>query len=95
MSSETYIERINQFVVEYLEDLPAEHKAQMRLNGIDPDNNWQLKWSFTSEEAAIDQCRNDEQWYANFCNEHGYSIRKKFRVRDLGAPVEIVRSVMF
>lgn len=95
MSNETYIERINQFVVEYLEDLPAEHKAQMRLNGIDPDNYWQLKWSFTTEEAANDQCRDDEQWYADFCNKHGYTISKKFRVRNLGAPIEIKRSVMF
>lgn len=95
MENETYIERINQFVVEYLEDLPAEHKAQMRLNGIDPDNYWQLKWSFVREEDAIDQMNKDRAWYENFCTERGYSIRKQFRVRDLGAPVETVRSVMF
>jgi hypothetical protein len=92
---DTYIERINQFVVEYLEDFPAEHKAEMRLNGIDPDNYWQLKWSFTTEEAANEQCRHEVEWYANFCAERGYAIRKQFRVRDLGAPVEIERSVMF
>lgn len=95
MENETYIERINQFVVECLEDLPAEHKAQMRLNGNDPDNNWQLSWSFEREEDAIKQKDKDENWYVNFCFEKGYPIRKQWRIRDLGAPVEIVRKVMF
>lgn len=94
MTAQTYVEYVNRYVVEYLEDLPAEHKAQMRLYGMDPDNNWQLKWSFENKEAAENQCKKDEDWYSNFCNENGYTIRKKFRVRDLGAPLEIVRSVM-
>jgi hypothetical protein len=89
----TYTETVNRFVVEYLEDLPEEHKAHYRLNGIDPDNNWQLKWSFTNVEAANEQCIDEEQWYKNFCEEHGYSVRKKFRVRDLGAPITIERSI--
>ena len=92
---EFYIEQVNRFVVEYHEDLPREHKAQMRLNGIDPDNHWQLKWSFETEEAAIEQCKKDEEWLTSFCLEHGYLNRKEFRVRDLGAPMEIKRSVMF
>lgn len=92
---EFYIERVNRFVVEYLEDLPAEHKAQMRLNGIDPDNHWQLKWSFEEEADAVAQMKKDEEWYTNFCLERGYLIRKEFRVRDLGAPIEIKRTVMF
>ena len=91
----THIEHINRYVVEYLEDWPADHRAEMILNGIDPDNNWQLKWSFEQEENAIEQCKADEEWYVNFCLKNGYLIRKEFRVRDLGAPIEIERSVMF
>lgn len=91
----TYTETVNRFVVEYLEDLPAEHKAEMRLNGIDPDDYWQLMWSFTTEEGAKEQCKEEEEWYREFCEKHGYTVRKTFRVRDLGAPVKIERSVMF
>lgn len=95
MLDQTYTEVVNRFVVEYHEELPAEHKAQMRLNGMDPDNHWNLKWSFVREEDAIAQKDEDEQWYINFCKDRGYNITKTFRVRDLGAPIEIVRSVMF
>ena len=95
MLDQTYIEVVNQFVVEYHEELPAAHKAQMRLNGMDPDNHWQLKWSFKTEEAVIDQCKKDEDWLADFCKRNDYPITKKYRARDLGAPVEIKRSVMF
>ena len=91
----TYIEHINRYVVEYLEDLPAQHRAQLRINGIDPDDNWQLKWSFENEEDAVHQCAVDEEWYENFCKEHGFAVRKEFRVRDLGAPVQIERAIMF
>ncbi len=93
--TETYVEIINRFVVEYHEDLPTEHKAQMRLNGIDPDNHWNLTWSFEKEEDAIAQKEADENWYTDFCMKNGYLIRKEFRVRDLGAPVEVKRTVMF
>lgn len=95
MTAETYIETINQFVVEYHEELPLEHKAQMRLNGIDPDNYWNLQWSFTTAEAAEEQRAEEERWYAEFCQSNGYEMKKKFRVRDLGAPVEIERSAWF
>jgi hypothetical protein len=91
----TYTEIVNRFVVEYQEDLSDAHKAEMRLNGIDPDHYWQLKWSFTTEEAARKQCKEDEEWYNAFCRDRGYTISKTFRVRDLGAPVEIQRLVMF
>jgi len=89
---ETYVEKINRYVVEYHEELPAEHKAEMRLNGIDPDEYWSLKWSFENEEDAIEQKETDEQWYKNFCEEHGYTMRKTFRVRDLGETKYIERS---
>lgn len=93
--AETYVERVNRFVVEYHEELPAEHKAQMRIYGIDPDDHWQLKWSFEEQASAAKQYEKEIARYNNFCQSHGYTPTKKFRVRDLGAPVEITRSVMF
>jgi hypothetical protein len=49
---ETYQEKINRWRILRHEELPAEHKAAYRLNGINPDDNWSLIWSFTTEEAA-------------------------------------------
>lgn len=95
MSDQFYIETINRFVVEYHEELPDAHKAQMRLNGVDPDNRWDLKWSFTTLEAAEEQLAADRNWYAGFCEKHDYQPTKTFRVRDLGAPVEVNRQIMF
>lgn len=90
-----YVEKINRYVVEYHEELPAAHKAQMRLNGLDPDNYWNLTWSFTTMDRAIEQCNEDAAWYREFCEKHGYEMKKMYRVRDLGAPVEVVRTEMF
>jgi hypothetical protein len=89
---ETYVEKINRYVVEYQEDFSDQHKAEMRINGIDPDEHWTLKWSFEKEENAIEQMQEEKEWYANFCEKHGYSIRKQFRVRDLGETKYIKRS---
>lgn len=95
MTRETYTETVYRFVVEYLEDLPPEHRAQMRLYGIDPDDNWQLKWSFHEEADAVKQMEKDTEWLETFCKENGYKVTKKYRVRDLGATQYIERSVMF
>lgn len=95
MYDATYKEKVNRFVVEYHEELPAKHKAEMRLNGIDPDERWCLMWSFEKEEGAIRQKEADEAWYSEFCQKHGYRPFKTFRVRDLGETMYIQRSVMF
>ena len=92
---ETYVEKINRFVVEYHEELPDEYKAQMRLNGIDPDQHWNLKWSFENEENAIEQKDKDQQWYLDFCADNGYDPKKTYRVRDLGETKYVERSVLF
>lgn len=92
---EYYIETVNRFVVEYLEQYPAQHRAEMRLNGMDPDDYWQLKWSFETAEGAERQLSKEITQYAEFCNEYCYEPTTQFRVRDMGAPVEIKRSVMF
>lgn len=89
---ETYVEKINRYVVEYHEELPEEHKAEYRLNGIDPDDNWSLKWSFECEKDAIAQKETDQEWYDKFCEENGYTKRKTYRVRDLGETKYIERS---
>ena len=95
MPPETYTEIVHRFVVEYLEDLPAEHRAQMLINGIDPANNWQLSWSFEDLADAERVMKADALWYKNFCASRGYAEAKKYRVRDLGATQYIERSVMF
>jgi len=92
---ETYQEKINRYVVEYHEELPDEHKAQMRLNGIDPDQRWNLKWSFENEENAIEQKESEQQWYDNFCDENGYTPNKTYRVRDLGEAQYVERTMFF
>jgi len=58
---ETYKERVNRWRIIRHEELPEEHKAAYRLEGIDPDDNWSLIWSFETEEAAA-KCLAD-------CNE--------------------------
>lgn len=92
---ETYVEKINRFVVEYHEELPDEHKAQMRLNGIDPNTRWNLKWSFENEENAIEQKETEQEWYANFCKENGFKPQKIYRVRDLGETKYVERTMFF
>ena len=92
---ETYTERVNQFVVEYHEDLPEEHKAQYRLRGIDPNDLWTLSWSFETLAEAEKQAAISQQRHDDFCTSYEYDRFKTFRVRDLGAPVEIQRSSWF
>lgn len=93
----TYREPIGRFVVEYLEDLPEEHKAQMRLNGIDPDDNWLLEWSFEGRADAEVQALRSMNQHEDICADLGISIKRQYRVRDRGenAPRYIERVAMF
>lgn len=93
--TEPYIERVNQFVVEYREEMSDERKAAYRINGIDPDNYWNLQWSFTTVDAAEEQARYEEKRHTSFCKDHGCTPWKIYRTRDLGAPIEITRSAWF
>lgn len=83
----TYREPIGRYVVEYLEKLPEAHRAELRLNGIDPDDNWLLSWSFESEGEA-------KSMAADLTEEPLGAIRQ-YRVRDRGedAPRFIERSI--
>ena len=92
---ETYIETVNRYVVEYLEDLPESHKAELRIRGIDSDNSWKLKWSFEEESDAIKQLNIEVEGHKEFCDRHGFTTDTKFRVRDLGSTQYIERSLFF
>lgn len=49
---ETYKERVMRYRILRHDELPEAHKAEMRINGIDPDDSWNLIWSFNDKEAA-------------------------------------------
>ena len=51
----SYRERINRYRVVKHEERPDAHKAEMRINGIDPDTTWSLVWSFETLAAAEKQ----------------------------------------
>lgn len=49
---QTYQERVGRYRILRHEELPEAHKAEYRLRGINPDDNWSLIWSFDDFEAA-------------------------------------------
>ena len=49
---ETYTETVHRFRIMRHEEQPEEHKARLRIMGIDPDDNWQLVWSFADRRSA-------------------------------------------
>ena len=90
-----YRERVNQFVVEYHEEVSAEHKAAYRIRGMNPDDIWNLKWSFTTLADAQAQAEVEQKNHNDFCVGYGCEPWQTYRVRDLGKPVEIERSGWF
>lgn len=83
---ETYQERINRFRIIRHEELPPEHKAQMRLNGMDPDEHWSLIWSFETKEAADEQLAQCIADAASF---------QTYRLVDAGKAETITRQTWF
>ena len=81
--SETYKERVGRYRIMRHDELPEEHKAAYRAEGINPDDLWSLVWSFDDEVAAI-QCLADEEAYPR-----KYS---SWKLVDGGEAVEIERS---
>jgi hypothetical protein len=81
--SESYKERVGRYRVMRHDELPEEHKAAYRAEGINPDDLWSLVWSFDDEAAAI-KCLADEESYPR-----KYS---SWKVVDGGEAVEIERS---
>lgn len=89
----TYLERgraLREHVARYRimrhEELPEAHKAQYRINGIDPDTNWSLIWSFDDVADAQDQLIE--------CNTYKGSFQT-YKIVDAGAESFIERSSWF
>jgi len=57
MEMESYRERIARYRIVRHDELPEAHKAEYRLNGIDPDTMYTLVWSFDDEAEAEAQLR--------------------------------------
>jgi len=56
----TYLETVLRFRIFRHDDLPEAHKAEMRAEGINPDEVWSLSSSFENEadaRAALEQDR--------------------------------------
>jgi hypothetical protein len=85
--SETYEEPIGRFVVEKLENYAGlpQHRAEMRLNGMDPDTNWLLVWSFENADRAMEKAEEERE---------RDSLNRLWRWRDRGenAPRTITRT---
>lgn len=82
-----YTEVVERYVVEYLEEYTDQEQAQFRLNGINPDEYWQMIWSFVSKQDADVQCKKEKDFYLDFCDKNGYKPKKVFRVRDISTPL--------
>jgi hypothetical protein len=79
-----YQERVNRFRIIRHDELPAQHKAEMRLRGIDPDDSWSLVWSFETEDAANEQLAS--------CVEFACSW-ETFKLVDAGCSTVICRPI--
>lgn len=82
----TYQERIGRYRIVYHDELPLQHKAEMRLCGIDPDTRRCLEWSFNDEAAA-------QEMFAE-CVAHAPSYKTYYLV-DHGSEVVIERNADF
>jgi hypothetical protein len=81
---QTYKETILRYRIVRHEELPEAHKAEYRLMGINPDDNWSLIWSFSTEESALkclEECREDA---ASF---------QTYKMIDAGAPEIVERQI--
>lgn len=50
-------------------ELPEAHKAEYRKMGIEPDGIWDIIWSFSTEEAAmqcLEECRQDAAFFETY-----------------------------
>lgn len=82
----TYKERVNRWRIIRHDELPESHKAEYRLAGIDPDDNWSLIWSFETEEDARRKLAD--------CIEHAAKWQT-YKLADGGEATEIERSSWF
>jgi hypothetical protein len=54
----------------------SEHYEALVEAGIDPNDNWQLVYSFSQEEYANDCCQEEQEQWGRLA---------RYRVRDTGA----------
>jgi hypothetical protein len=64
--SNTYQERVGRYRILKHEELPEAHKAEYRINGIDPDTLWTLVWSFDTLEAAEEMLKEEQGFAASW-----------------------------
>lgn len=83
---DTYQETIYRYRVVRHEELPESHKAEMRINGIDPDDNWSLIWSFQTLEAAEKQLAEEQEHAASW---------QTYKIVDAGQTEVIERQAWF
>ena len=66
---ETYTETVYRFRILRHEELPEEHKASYRADGIDPDDIWGLYASFISKRDASRELKNlreNSAWFQTY-----------------------------
>jgi hypothetical protein len=66
---ETYTETVHRYRIVRLEEKPEEHKARLRIMGINPDDDWQLIWSFENKKAANHELKNlksEAAWFQTY-----------------------------
>lgn len=81
---QTYQERVGRYVILKHVVLPAEHQAEYRSKGIDPDTIWSLYYSTNNEADCIEvlkEAREDARWHTTY------------KMEDRGAPSTIERPV--
>lgn len=84
--TETYKETVYRYRVVRHEELPESHKAEYRINGIDPDDLWSLVWSFQTREAAEKQLAEENSRKAKW---------QTWKIIDAGQDEVIERSAWF
>ncbi len=72
----TYTETVNRYRIVRHEELPEEHKQCYRDAGINPDDNWQLIWSFEDEEFAAEKLQ-EIQKHAPYTGHTNWSMAAK------------------
>lgn len=65
----TYEERVGRYRIvrrtnyDPSTEFGAQARAEMSINGIDPDDCWSLIWSFDDEDAANEQLAEEQQFW--------------------------------
>jgi hypothetical protein len=81
---QTYTETVGRYVILKHDDLPEEHKAAYRADGIDPDTIWSLHYS-TNDAARA------QEMLAYFNDDA--ARWESFKLEDRGAATTIERPV--